>query len=199
MSPPISSPPPDRSHLGPLRGATFFLALAFGALTALPASGGESAIPKGWLAFCTANASFCAKSRPAELGASEREKVASVNRRVNASIVPQADMRKVSADYWHLTAPQGAGDCKSYALTKRLLLSWEGIPTGAMRLATAHVPGAPSGEDHVLLLVRIGGISYVLDNLTDALVPAASVPYRWRSIQREGDPWQWMVLTGAPA
>jgi predicted transglutaminase-like cysteine proteinase len=68
-----------------------------------------------------------------------------------------------------------------------------------MRLATVHVAGAPADEDHVVLLVRIAGETYVLDNLTDALWPASAVRYEWRSVQREGDPWHWLRISGAPA
>lgn len=176
-----------------------FLAPAFLAvLSCVPASAEIAVSPKGWLSFCVAHPSFCAKSEPASVPVAGRETIIELNRRVNASILPQTDRAKVSPDYWQVAAPQGLGDCKSYALTKWMLLTWSGVPAGAMRLATVHVPGAPASEDHVVLIVKIGTVSYVLDNLTDIVWPAGSVAYEWLSVQEDGNPWQWVELAAAP-
>jgi predicted transglutaminase-like cysteine proteinase len=110
--------------------------------------------------FCTAPIASAAK--PSDMAAIMR-----VNRQVNDAILPDplatdAEKRAENGN-WRVVMPGGVGGCVEYVQSKRFLLAWAGIPTGAMRMAQVRTK---DGELHAVLLVRVGGQTVVLDNLT---------------------------------
>jgi predicted transglutaminase-like cysteine proteinase len=85
------------------------------------------------------------------------------------------------------------GDCKDYAITKRHELLARGWPSRSLLLSDVVLP---SGEHHLLLVVRVKDGNFVLDNLSnDIRVVATAMTfgrYRWTRIQSPLNPMLWM-------
>lgn len=114
----------------------------------------------GYAAFCATHPAECAATGPAVVALTpERIRdLIVINHAVNAAI----RYRRV-AD-WQLGAP--AGDCRSYAVTKRERLAALGFPRAAMRLAIFWVSPEVS---HVVLLVATDRGVLALDNRVEAV------------------------------
>jgi predicted transglutaminase-like cysteine proteinase len=97
------------------------------------------------------------------------------------------------AEYW--ATPQEflrlSGDCEDYSITKYYALKKLGVPVERMRivLLTDSIRNIP----HAVLAVRQGGESYVLDNLSDLVLPhsryehylpqySVNEQYRWAHV-----------------
>jgi len=175
--------------------ALMFVWFVLGGLT-VPASASDipavpqniAAPPPGTVALCLRNPSLCQHAEAATAPVSMQDEILATNVEVNKRIQsrnlednPYKD--GADASNWQMLAPGGVGDCKDYTLTKLFLLDWLGVPRGAMRLAVVHVPGSSDKLNHAILIVRIGGTDYVLDNLTDEMRPLASVAYRVLAVQ----------------
>lgn len=145
-------------------------------------------IPPGILELCYHTPSLCQNQVAASAPATMIGLIATVNTRVNHGIIG-ADLSNTAypnrpeAQNWELVAPGGAGDCKDYALTKLFLLSWSGVPLGAMRMAVVHVPNTPNNTSHAILIVQVDSQEMVADNLTDAILPLSQSPYKMQTIQ----------------
>lgn len=89
-----------------------------------------------------------------------------VNAAVNRSLAFRGDDEIWGrSDYWASpaeTAAKGAGDCEDFAIAKFGMLQAMGVPTGSMRIAV--VKDLRKGIGHALLVVRTGGVSWILDN-----------------------------------
>ena len=117
-----------------------------------------------------------------------------VNREVNRAIVPQRNDQGLWGEAW-LVAPS-AGDCNDYAVTKRHELLARGWPSRSLILSEVVVP---SGEHHLVLVLRTRDGDFVLDNL-NANVRSVSQPrYRWVRAQSPRHPNFWATVTVAPA
>jgi predicted transglutaminase-like cysteine proteinase len=83
-----------------------------------------------------------------------------------------------------------AGDCKDYAITKRHKLLARGWPSRALLLAEVVVP---SGEHHLILVVRLAESDVVLDNLTPNIRTVAMTyrRYQWVRIEMPQNPKFW--------
>lgn len=83
-------------------------------------------------------------------------------------------------DYWATaeeTLASGVGDCEDYAILKYQILSALGFDRSEMFLTLAR--DLVRNADHAVLVVRIGGRNYMLDNATDIVLPAdRSYDYR---------------------
>ena len=113
--------------------------------------------------------------------------ISSVNTTLNNSIGYRA-----SPDRWEAADIGGTGDCKAIATGKQIRLTAAGFDTGLCTVAT------PSGEGHCVLCVRDGNEWWVLDNLTEDVLPPISTPYKWYLTQK-GDSWYylyWLKLFG---
>jgi predicted transglutaminase-like cysteine proteinase len=78
------------------------------------------------------------------------------------------------ADYWasaQTTLHRRAGDCEDIAITKLQLLAAIGIPRSDMFLTVAR--DLVRNADHALLIVKLDGRSWVLDNSTNQLLDAS--------------------------
>lgn len=106
-----------------------------------------------------------------------------VNRAVNRAIRPQAD---AGFDSWDIGVT--AGDCEDYALEKRRSLKDLGWPTEHLRMAVVRTA---RGEPHAVLLVRIGDVDYVLDNLHDRVLPWHDTRHIFLMLQDRDDPRAW--------
>jgi predicted transglutaminase-like cysteine proteinase len=77
------------------------------------------------------------------------------------------------ADYWagaRTTLRRGAGDCEDIAIAKLALLAAMGVPRDAMSLTIAR--DLARNADHALLVVKLDGRHWLLDNATDRLLDA---------------------------
>lgn len=96
-----------------------------------------------------------------------------------------------TADYWasaQTTLKLGAGDCEDIAITKMQLLAAAGVPRSDMYLTIAR--DLARHADHALLIVRMDGRYWLLDNSTDQVLDAqASYDYQPVLSFSEGRKW----------
>jgi len=111
-----------------------------------------------------------------------------VNRQVNRDIVPEVTAGNGATEDWLISPP--AGDCKDYAITKRHELLARGWPSRALLLSEVVVP---SGEHHLILVVRTKDVDLVLDNLNANVRPVAVMyrQYQWVRIETPQNPKFW--------
>ena len=117
-----------------------------------------------------------------------------VNAQVNRSIRPERNLLGVAGEEW-LIAPK-AGDCNDYAVTKRHDLLARGWPSRALLLAEVIVP---SGEHHLVVVVRVKEGDFVIDNLNANIRPWNKTQYRWVRIQTPSNPAAWATVGRASA
>jgi predicted transglutaminase-like cysteine proteinase len=112
-----------------------------------------------------------------------------VNRAVNRDIVPQAGYEAI--EEWRI-APE-VGDCKDYAVTKRHELLARGWPSRALLLSEVVVP---SGEHHLVLVVRTKDADLVLDNLSANIRSVAMTfrRYQWVRVETPQNPKFWASI-----
>jgi predicted transglutaminase-like cysteine proteinase len=112
----------------------------------------------------------------------------SVDREVNRDIVPVVSIANGATENW-LISPL-FGDCKDYAVTKRHRLLALGWPSRALLLSEVVVP---SGEHHLVLVVRTRHVDLVLDNLNANIRSVAMTyqQYRWVRVESPQDPKFW--------
>jgi predicted transglutaminase-like cysteine proteinase len=114
-----------------------------------------------------------------------------VNREVNQKITPEPNLGGVATEEW-LISPK-AGDCNDYAVTKRHILLAHGWPSRALLLSEVVVP---SGEHHLVLVVRTKNIDLVLDNL-NANIRSVAMTYRqyqWVRVESPQNPKFWTTV-----
>jgi predicted transglutaminase-like cysteine proteinase len=113
----------------------------------------------------------------------------SLNRHVNRAILANVTPESGTTEQWAISPP--TGDCKNYAITKRHALLATGWPSRSLLLSEVVLP---SGEHHLLLVVRLRDANLVLDNLSDDIRLAAVThdQYRWIRIQSPQNPKFWM-------
>ncbi|MDA9508710.1 hypothetical protein XI09_29545 [Bradyrhizobium sp. CCBAU 11386] len=112
-----------------------------------------------------------------------------VNLAVNRAIIPERNELGLAGETW-LIDPE-RGDCNDYAVTKRHRLLKRGWPARTLLLGEVVIP---SGEHHLVLLVRTKSGDLVLDNLTPQIRPWSRAPYRWVRIQSPGNPRYWTTV-----
>jgi predicted transglutaminase-like cysteine proteinase len=111
-----------------------------------------------------------------------------VNRAINRQILPERNLGGIATEEW-LIAPK-SGDCNDYAVTKRHELLTLGWPSRALLLSEVVVP---SGEHHLVLVVRTKDIDLVLDNLNSNLRPVEMTvrQYEWVRVESPYNPKFW--------
>jgi predicted transglutaminase-like cysteine proteinase len=111
-----------------------------------------------------------------------------INREVNRDISPKVSLGSGATEEW-LISPS-SGDCKDYAVTKRHELLALGWPSRALLLSEVIVP---SGEHHLILVVRTKDVDLVLDNLNANIRPVAMTyrQYQWIRIESPQNPKFW--------
>jgi predicted transglutaminase-like cysteine proteinase len=112
-----------------------------------------------------------------------------VNREVNREIIPQPNEGGVMAEKWLVSPP--TGECHDYAVTKRHELLARGWPSRSLLLAEVVVP---SGEHHLVLVVRLMDLDLVLDNLNANVRPIGMTRYQWVRIESPYDPKYWFTV-----
>jgi predicted transglutaminase-like cysteine proteinase len=111
-----------------------------------------------------------------------------VNRQVNRNITAEANVGGVMHEEWLISPP--AGDCNDYAVTKRHELLAHGWPSRVLLLSEVVVP---SGQHHLVLLVRMKNVDLVLDNLNANVrsVGTTYSQYHWVRIESPQNPRLW--------
>lgn len=128
---------------------------------------GPARIPPGGEALCRKAGPACGIGGPrARLPrASEQDLVPRINEAVNARIRPVVDPSGIGASW---TPPAGnVGDCKHYAVTKKLELVAAGVDPRRLLLA---VVARPDAELHAVLVYRADAGDMVLDSLTNRIL-----------------------------
>jgi len=154
------------------------------------ASGEYTLPPFRHTVFCLRYPADCKRrgsDRPVVDTPARRTELDAVNRRVNASIMPQSDEAAVDAQ-WRLAPPEG--NCNDYAVTKRHALLQKSWPTSALRLAEVTLQ---SGEHHLVLVATMEGEAFILDNLNPYVLSLAQSTsgYTWIRIESGDDPKYW--------
>ncbi len=155
-------------------------------------TGSSTSRPYGHIAYCADRPADCAKrssaGKPASVAMSTLQ---SVNAGINRSIKPVKDQTQFGLrDKWVVGVK--AGDCEDYALAKRAALQRRGISKSNLLLAV----GQANGEAHTVLVVRTSGGDFVMDNLSDAVLPVGSSRIGIRKIQSPVDGADWLSVTG---
>ena len=126
-------------------------------------------------------------------GASGEAKLAAVNAWTNTHIRFADDPALYGQrDYWasaRTTLKRGAGDCEDIAIAKLQLLAAMGVPRADMVLVIAR--DLARNADHAVLVVKLDGRHYLLDNATDRLLDA-SQPLDYRPILSFGANEKWL-------
>jgi predicted transglutaminase-like cysteine proteinase len=153
---------------------------------------GDAVIPPaGFVGFCVKHSEECLISNPhaptVALTQDRRAELEQVQVATNQTIRPRANPSH-SWDY----ARDGAGDCNTYALTKRHALISSGWPESSLLLAAAY---DELGEGHLVLIARTSDGDFALDNRVDHVVEWSALPYRWVSIQSQTSPGRWVKIT----
>lgn len=97
-----------------------------------------------------------------------------------------------TADYWataQATLKAGAGDCEDIAIAKMQLLAAMGVARSDMYLTIAR--DLARHADHALLVVRMDGRHWLLDNSTDRVLDA-SVSYDYQPVLSFSEGRKWL-------
>jgi predicted transglutaminase-like cysteine proteinase len=152
--------------------------------------------PLAFTQFCLTYAEECKPSQllfrggRLKLTAARWAELDRVNRTVNSSIRPERNSQGPAGEKW-LLGPI-LGDCNDYAVTKRHRLIARGWPARAVLLSEVVTV---SGEHHLVAVVRTSEGDFVLDNLTDRILPWSHKPYQWVRIQMPGNPNYWASIS----
>ncbi|MEL1249648.1 transglutaminase-like cysteine peptidase [Aurantiacibacter gilvus] len=123
-----------------------------------------------------------------------------VNRWANHRIQYTEDLANYGVrDYWataNETLQSGRGDCEDFAILKYQMLAALGFDRSQMFLTLAR--DLVRNSDHAVLIVRVAGRPYMLDNATDVLLPA-SVSFDYRPTLSFNTESAWLHGRTAPA
>ncbi|VFQ44378.1 transglutaminase-like cysteine peptidase [Desulfoluna butyratoxydans] len=161
----------------------------FSACTSLPpasapiVTGGKAHAPKAWITFLRHPwPKLSPEQRWADLVATHLD--------VRGRFQWVDDKVQYGGDYWtimHSSFPY-RGDCEDFALTCDAILARKGWPPADRRLA---VVKTETGGIHAVLVARIAGGDYVLDNRQRWPMPWKTLPYTWNIIQeKSGGRWR---------
>lgn len=158
------------------------------------ASNNVTEAPSGYIAFCARQPAECADSPGSPnviaLDAATWQTLQATNSAFNAAIQPEEDsVHYGRVDYWTIPT-DGYGDCEDYALAKRHALIAAKLSPRALRIAIARTA---QGEAHAVLTVATDHGDYVLDNMTDAVLPWGETKLSWIARQTPGQA-QWVSL-----
>lgn len=144
--------------------------------------------PAGFYDMCT---SLSAECQPvAQTESLTLAEVRRINWAVNRDIHPQPEPPGV--DIW-LVGPKN-GDCDDYVMTKRHDLIAAGFGSDRARVAVGVARG---GQLHAVLIVNFGRNFYVLDNLTNAVLPVERSAVQILTVQSTENPRIWLKAPGS--
>lgn len=150
--------------------------------------------PFAHVRFCVENPDHCTRrrvsirKRSVALTESRMRQLETVQRQVNAAIIPTPDSSGPFGDRWTLNPRRG--DCDDYAVTKRARLLELGWPSNALLLTQLSFS---QKESHLVLTVMTGSGAFVLDNLEARVVPATAAMRVIEKIQSPANPERWLT------
>ena len=156
--------------------------------------------PFAHVRFCLTNPAECRERKlvfrggPVKLTEAKRRELMRVNTEVNRAIIAYRPSDETVATEKWLISPE-FGDCNDYAVTKRHKLLAKGWPARNLLLAEVVVP---SGEHHLVVVVRTDKGDLVLDNLNATLRSPAKTRYQWVRVESPVNPKYWAKIA-APA
>jgi predicted transglutaminase-like cysteine proteinase len=154
-----------------------------------------SLAPMAFVRFCLKYASDCEVRRMAfrphmvKITEARWSELMQVNREINRAISPEANEGGVLAEEW-LVSPR-TGDCNDYAVTKRHELLAKGWPSRSLLLTEVILP---SGEHHLILVVRTENGDFALDNLNANIRSVSQIRYGWVRAQSDKNPRFWTTV-----
>lgn len=189
ITPEIDIPLPSvRPQFKPLRPAARIEQIKFE---------GPTIAPFAHVRFCLANPAECRERKmvfrggPVKLTDAKRRELQQVNLETNREIIATPALDETAATEKWLISP-ARGDCNDYAVTKRHKLLAKGWPARALLLAHVVVP---SGEHHLVVVVRTDKGDLVLDNLNSNLRSPSKTGYEWVRVESPVNPKYWSKVT----
>src|SRR5690606_32640757 len=118
--------------------------------------------------------------------------IVDINVSVNQAIAPLDDLAIYGLEeFWDY--PVDVGDCEDYVLEKRRLLHAAGIPLSNLLITVVR---KPDREGHAVLTVRTDHGDFILDNLTDAVLPWQETRYTFLKRQASTHTGRWVAIDG---
>lgn len=154
--------------------------------------------PMAYFQFCLRYGGECKQQRmifrggPLRMTDERWADLREINDTVNESIAPQRNLLGLAGEEWLINP--GRGDCNDYAVSKRHLLLKRGWPARALLLSEVKMP---SGEHHLVLVVRSDKGDLVLDNMTRVVKTWNKVPYKWVRMQSAANPNIWSTVASS--
>lgn len=154
--------------------------------------------PMAYFQFCERYGGECKPQRmlfrggPLKLTDERWADLRAVNESVNDRIVPQRNLLGLAGEEWLINPARG--DCNDYAVSKRHLLLKRGWPARALLLSEVKMP---SGEHHLVLVIRSDKGDMVLDNMTRVVKAWNKVPYKWVRMQSAANPNIWSTVASS--
>jgi predicted transglutaminase-like cysteine proteinase len=160
------------------------------------ATGRQTSQPIGHYEFCKANPAECSirgrDGGPVVLSSQLWERIALVNRQVNAAVKPMSDRDIYGLDEVWTYPDAGVGDCEDYVLEKRRQLHLDdGVELSNLLITVVR---KPDGEGHAVLTVRTDQGDFILDNLNDKVKPWHHTGYRYLKRQASNHTGRWVNL-----
>ena len=153
--------------------------------------------PDGFASFCARVADQCSPSPEAaptlRLDTRSWSAIERVNLHVNGAVKPETDEKHYGVEEYWTIVTDGFGDCEDYALTKRKELIEAGLPEPALRMA---IVVTLRNERHSVLTVATDRGDFVLDNLTNDILPWNATGYSWVASQDAIGKLGWVVFNG---
>ncbi len=157
---------------------------------------GLTSQPIGHYEYCKAYPTDCRKAgstKAVTLSRGRWAELDSINGDTNRRVRPVTDMEYYKVEeYW--TYPERYGDCEDYVLLKRYRLIQQGWPASALLITVVR---QANGEGHAVLTVRTDIADFVLDNLTDKILPWNETGYRFLKRQASADAGAWEGINDA--
>jgi predicted transglutaminase-like cysteine proteinase len=166
-----------------------------GQMTKRISLGNYTLAPMAFTQFCLRYTDQCKQHQnlfrggPVRLSEERWDDLKTVNKSVNASILPEPNTAGVAGEKWLVNPVRG--DCNDYAVSKRAELLKRGWPARALLLSEVVTA---SGEGHLILVVRTSVGDLVLDNLSPQIWAWVKAPFRWVRMQTPKNPYFWASL-----
>lgn len=157
--------------------------------------GDSTSPPSGWVQFCERYTEECttkpSQPRDVVLNQNSWSGLVSVNKWVNHTIQPMTDMEHYGMLQWWRYPDDGKGACHSYALLKRRMLIEAGWPREALLMTFVR---EKNGDGHAVLTAKTDRGEFILDNLSEDILPWSETNYTYYKRQSQADPNVWVSL-----
>jgi predicted transglutaminase-like cysteine proteinase len=150
--------------------------------------------PQGAENLCDTYRWACSTSTNNTVTQHQFQEIAQVNRSINRSVRQISDIEQYGVEeYWALPTSRG-GDCEDIALLKKRELIRIGIPAQRLLIATVL---DQNRQGHAVLVYYDDHTYYVLDSLTNRILPWNETGYTFIRMQNPRNPSTWiLVLNG---